>query len=58
MKILVTGGAGYIGSHMVRMLSELGHAVVTFDDLSVGFSDAVLGCDYRPGECHQETGEC
>jgi UDP-glucose 4-epimerase len=43
MKILVTGGAGFIGSHMVRMLDELGHEVVTLDDLSAGFRDAVLG---------------
>ncbi|HKI53777.1 MAG TPA: NAD-dependent epimerase/dehydratase family protein, partial [Anaerolineales bacterium] len=42
MKVLVTGGAGYIGSHMVRMLAEFGHAVVTFDNLSTGFRDAVL----------------
>lgn len=42
MKILVTGGAGFIGSHMVRMLDELGHEVVTLDDLSAGFRDAVV----------------
>jgi UDP-glucose 4-epimerase len=49
MKVLVTGGAGYIGSHMVRMLDELGHAVVTFDDLSAGFRDAVLGGEFVEG---------
>jgi UDP-glucose 4-epimerase len=49
MNILVTGGAGYIGSHMVRMLSEFGHAVVTFDDLSSGYRDAVLAGEFVKG---------
>lgn len=52
MKILVTGGAGYIGSHMVLMLAKLGHAVVTFDDLSAGFRDAVLGGEFVQGSLH------
>lgn len=41
-KILVTGGAGYIGSHIVRQLGEASHEVVVLDDLSSGFRDAVL----------------
>ena len=36
MKILVTGGAGYIGSQMVRQLREKNHEVIIFDDLSSG----------------------
>ncbi len=40
--ILVTGGAGYIGSHVVRQLGERGERVVVLDDLSSGFADAVL----------------
>jgi len=41
MRILVTGGAGYIGSHMARLLLDHGHDVVVLDDLSTGFRDAV-----------------
>jgi UDP-glucose 4-epimerase len=39
--ILVTGGAGYIGSHVVRQLGEAGERVVTIDNLSTGFREAV-----------------
>ena len=38
MTILVTGGAGYIGSHMVHALAEAGESVVVIDNLSTGFS--------------------
>jgi UDP-glucose 4-epimerase len=41
MHVLVTGGAGYIGSHMVRMLRAHGHSVVVLDNLSNGHADAV-----------------
>jgi UDP-glucose 4-epimerase len=39
--ILVTGGAGYIGSHVARQLGEAGERVVTLDNLSRGFREAV-----------------
>ena len=37
MTILVTGGAGYIGSHMVHALADAGERVVVLDNLSTGF---------------------
>ena len=41
MKSLVTGGAGFIGSHVVDELIRLGHDVVVLDDLSGGFKENV-----------------
>ena len=38
MTILVTGGAGYIGSHMVHELIDAGEPVVVLDNLSTGFA--------------------
>lgn len=50
MKVLVTGGAGYIGSHMVQMLCEHRIDVVTLDNLSNGYRDAVVGGEFVQGD--------
>lgn len=42
MKIFVTGGAGYIGSHVVKLLGEAGHDILVLDNLSTGHEWAVL----------------
>ncbi|MBX3416558.1 MAG: UDP-glucose 4-epimerase GalE [Pirellulaceae bacterium] len=41
MNVLVVGGAGYIGSHMVRLLEQTGHQPVVLDNLSTGFAESV-----------------
>src|SRR5512139_1139584 len=48
--ILVTGGAGYIGSHTVRQLVERGERVVVLDNLSTGYRSAVLGAPLVVGD--------
>ena len=48
-RVLVIGGAGYIGSHMVKLLGQLGYSVITLDDLSSGHRDAVLCGDFVQG---------
>jgi UDP-glucose 4-epimerase len=48
--VLVVGGAGYIGSHMVGLLQDQGLELLVLDDLSSGFADAVSGSDLIVGD--------
>ncbi|TFZ08167.1 UDP-glucose 4-epimerase GalE [Ramlibacter humi] len=48
--VIVAGGAGYIGSHMVRMLRENGFRPVAVDNLATGHRDAVRGDELRVGD--------
>lgn len=48
--ILVVGGAGYIGAHMVKRLRRAGFSVVVADDLSSGHREAVLGASLHVGD--------
>jgi UDP-glucose 4-epimerase len=50
MRILVAGGAGYIGSNMTAMLAEAGHEPVVFDNLSKGHKAAVARGDFVEGD--------
>lgn len=53
--ILVLGGAGYIGSHMVKMLGRAGYRPVVIDDLSSGHADAVGDAELRIGSFGDEA---
>ncbi len=50
MRVLVTGGAGYIGSHAARTLARRGHDVVIYDDLSTGHRELARGFDLIEAE--------
>ena len=50
MNILVTGGAGYIGSHVLKALLKEGHQVVTFDNLQKGHRKAITGGKFIKGD--------
>lgn len=55
MTVMVVGGAGYIGSHMVRYLLDAGRPVVTLDNFSTGFRDAVTGGEIVEADVADET---
>ena len=52
MNLLVTGGAGYVGSHAVRLLERSGHAVWVYDNLSMGHRGAVRADRLIVGDLH------
>jgi UDP-glucose 4-epimerase len=49
MKALLTGGAGFVGSHLAEALLDQGHAVQVIDDLSTGSMDNIIHLKARPG---------
>jgi UDP-glucose 4-epimerase len=55
MRILVTGGAGYIGSHVVKALGRLGHELSVIDNLSTGHEWAVLCGRLIKGDLEDKT---
>ena len=50
--VLVTGGAGYVGSHAAKLLGRAGRRVVIYDDLSAGHRQAALGAELVEGDVH------
>lgn len=50
MRVFVTGGAGYIGSHTIDLLGKQGHEILTYDNLSTGNESAVLHGDLVEGD--------
>ena len=60
MKILITGGAGYIGSHTCKELARLGHSVIVYDNLSTGHREFVRFGDFEYGDIRdtQNLREC
>lgn len=55
MKILITGGAGYIGSHVVKALGLLGHDITVYDNLSTGHREAITFGDLVVGDLSDKS---
>ena len=55
LSVLVTGGAGFIGSHMVQILINAGHKTTVFDNLSRGSRDAIVGGDFVEGDMRNRS---
>ncbi len=55
MKVLVTGGAGYIGGIVARRLRDAGHSTLILDDLSSGPREAARGQEVVVGDCGDRT---
>ena len=53
--ILVTGGAGYIGSHTVRLLAARGYNPVVLDNLSKGHREAVAGYPFEQADVQDKA---
>ncbi len=53
--VLVTGGAGYIGSHACKVLRDQGYVPVTYDNLSTGWQDAVKFGPFERGDLHDRA---
>ena len=53
MNVLVTGGAGFIGSHMVDRLVADGHEVVVYDNLATGLREKVPAARFVQGDVSQ-----
>src|SRR5690348_5940898 len=56
MNVLVTGGAGYIGSHSTKALRLAGHSVVIYDNFSAGHRAAALGTPIIEGDIRDVDG--
>jgi UDP-glucose 4-epimerase len=50
MRLIVCGGAGYIGSHMCKLLAEAGHSVAVVDNLATGHREAVQWGEFHQGD--------